>query len=401
VVFHSGQPFDAAAAEWSVKHVQDPKSGAPATAELQSVKTQIVDATTLQVTFAKPMPHIFSLLAEMAMIDPQSDLTRAVGGTGAFKIVNFIANDQLELARHDHYWRSGRPHLNQLTIKSLPDPATARLNLESGAAQVVQVAPSDVADLQKNSQTGVELYPAAGNYDWMMNAADPPFSDKRVRRAIDLAIDRKRYAQTFLYGLTDPTVCIFTKRSPVWDATIDSPEFNLDKARQLLADAGYQNGFETKIQGSSGGYPDLTPFNEIAQADLAKIGIKADLEDLDFNQQQTIVNQAKFPAIINHIYSYADSDPAMVFTGFALRPEGNPTRFESAEYVQMVNAGEAESNWDKRVAIYRQIAQFVRDQAFILPLADRMIPWGRRSNVLGLTKQSTQPYPLFDEVWMS
>ena len=116
------------------------------------------------------------------------------------------------------------------------------------------------------------------------------------------------------------------KGSPAWDAADDVGEFNLDKARQLLVDAGYPNGFETKIQGNPT-LPELLLFDQIVQADLARIGVTVTVEQIDQSLSGTIFTQAKFPAIINHAYAYADQDPGMEFTAFALRPEGNASRF--------------------------------------------------------------------------
>jgi ABC-type transport system substrate-binding protein len=222
----------------------------------------------------------------------------------------------------------------------------------------------------------------------------------RVRQAIDLSLDRQRFAQTLMYGLTEPTYIIWMKQSPVWDVSLDTGEFNLDKARQLLSDAGYANGFDTTIQSSSA-YPELVRFDEIVQADLAKIGVKADIEQLEANQAIALVTQAKFPALINHVYSYGDQDPAMLFTAFVLRPDGNASRFSSDEYSMLVSRAREERDWAQRLSLYRRIAMLVKKEAFLLPIANYVNSWGVHANVQGVVRLPLTGAPSLAEVWLS
>jgi ABC-type transport system substrate-binding protein len=241
---------------------------------------------------------------------------------------------------------------------------------------------------------------ATGSYDVLINTVDPPFNDKRVRQAIDLALDRKRFSESLLYGIADPTYIMWPKASPAWDPSLDVGEFNLDKARQLLTDAGYPNGFETKIQASNA-YPEEVQFDQIIQSDLAKIGVTASVEQLDAPQASALLAQAKFPALLNLVYTYADVDPAMAFTAFPFRPNGNASRFESDEYVQLVDSARREPEATKRLALYRQIATFVREQAFVLPVANYVVAFGMRSNVHGFARQPLFVNPALEDVWLA
>jgi len=183
-----------------------------------------------------------------------------------------------------------------------------------------------------------------------------------------------------MYGLTDPTYIMWIRASPVWDASLDVGEFDLGKARQLLVDAGYPNGFETKIQANNG-FPELVQFDQIVQADLAKIGISASIEPMDATQANGLVTQGKFASLNNHTYAFGDQDPAMQFTAFVFRPDGNASRFQSDQYRQIVDMARREPDWDKRLALYRQIATFVKDEAFVLPIANGVATYGLRWNV--------------------
>jgi len=324
----------------------------------------------------------------------------AAAGTGPFKLDGLEPNSELRVVRNDQYWRTDRPHLDGVTYRTLPDLASASIALETGAAHVVQVAASDVPRLRATSQVDVVVFPGSGSYDMAINTADPPFDDKRVRQAIDLALDRQRFADKVMFGSTEPTHTIWMKTSPAWDASIDVGEFNLDKARQLLADAGHASGFETRIQGNNT-LPEMLTFDQIVQADLEKIGIRATIEQLEAAQAGTLFTQAKFPALINHAYAYGDQDPAMQFTAFALRPEGNASRLKSPDYVRLVDAARREPDFTRRMAIYRDVSRVVKDEAFLLPIANTIYPWGVRSNVQGMARQPLQGFPRLEDLWLS
>ena len=400
VTFHSGRVFSAEDAKWNIEYAQDPKSQAISGAELRGVQASAVANDVLELKLAGPTPHIFSLLQDVLMIDAESDVALKAGGTGPFKFGGLQPGVEMHLVRNEHYWKPERPHLDAVTIKTFSDPAAAVINVETGAAGVVQCAPGDVPRLNTGSQTMAVVYPGPGNWAYYISAVDPPFTDKRVRQAINFALDRERLGQTLLYGADKPTYLMWVERSPAWDASLDVGEFNLEKAHQLLADAGYPNGFDTEIV-SSDAIPALLKFDEIVQADLAKIGVTAKIQALDFTAANTMLIQGQFHAILTSAYINADVDPAMLFTTFSWRPDANGSRFHSDQYSQLVTTARQEPDWNKRLALYRQIAALVKDEAFVLPVANAISVWGVQSNVQGLVRQPIGPYPNLEDIWLA
>jgi peptide/nickel transport system substrate-binding protein len=165
-------------------------------------------------------------------------------------------------------------------MKTLRDVEAATVALEAGTALIVWSTAANAQRLKNGTGTTAATLRASGSHDILMSTVDAPFSNKRVRQAMNLALDRKRFVDTLMYGLTEPTHIIWLRSSPAWDPAIDIGEFNLEKARQLLDEAGYGRGFETRIQ-TNGAYPELSKFAAIVQADLAKIGVKLNIEPTD------------------------------------------------------------------------------------------------------------------------
>ena len=401
VTFHSGRPLTADAVRWSIEHAQDPKNQSAVGGELSGVQARAADNSTLELTLPDPsFPQIFSLLANVLIADPQSDIAQSAAGTGAFKLDALDPGNSLRLVRNPNYWRRNRPFLDEVTFNTFRDPQAAVAALEAGTASITPCPASDFQRLKDGTATTAIDLRASGSFEFLISAVDEPFTDKRVRQAINVALDRKRFAETLLYGLTDPTYILWMRGSPAWDASIDVGEFNLDKAHQLLVDAGYGSGFETKIQ-TNGAYPELTRFAEVVQADLSKIGVKLTIEPMEAVQANAAVTQGRFSALMTHIFGYGDQDPALQFTAFVFRPSGNASRFQSDQYSQLVDTARREPDRARRVALYRQIAVFLQDAAFELPIANAISPYGVRSNVHGFTRQPAAGAPIVEDIWLS
>jgi peptide/nickel transport system substrate-binding protein len=398
VKFHSGRPFTADEARWSIAYAQDLRNGAQSGSELRAVQLRAVDASTLEMKLSDVMPHLFSLLTDVMIVDPQSDLTNKAAGTGAFRVDAFAPGVEMRLVRNDRYWRPDRPHLDAFIIKNLSRGASGTVDLESGGVDIVGVPASEVRRLHAEPGIAVEVVPSTGNFELLLNAADRPLNDKRVRQAIDLSLDRKRLSETLLYDLAPPTYVMWPTSSPVWDASMDIGVFNLEKARGLLVSAGYGNGFETRLQVPST-YSEEVLFAQIVQADLAKIGISSSVELLDTPLASAVMAQATFPALLLYAYAYADVDPALAFTNFAFRSSGNASRFHSDQYTEMVDAARREPDSEKRIALYRQIGAYVKDQAFVLPLANSIVAYAMRSSVHGFVRQPLFTVPVPEDLW--
>jgi peptide/nickel transport system substrate-binding protein len=385
VVFHSGRAFAADDAVWNIEYLQDPKTQANAGEAFKGIRATALNKTTLRLDVPEPVPQLFSLLAGAPLLDSQSDLARSPGGTGPFKLDAFEPGNELRLIRHPGYWRSGLPYLDRLTIRVIPDASSLLVNLESGAAHMVYpVSLNEVARLQSGAQTKVALNPMAGNQAYLVRVDDGPFADGRVRQALAMAIDRQRCVDAVLHGFGTPSSVVWPKASPAWDASLDTIDFDLDRARRLLSEAGFGGGFDSSITASRTFTPDIFPFHQVYQADLAKIGVNAKLNIVDENVRSKLIVDGNFSGLIHYGVGNSDLDPAGLFDTAALRPKGNPSHFESAEFSRLVGAGQRELDPSQRLEIYRQITRLLKDEAFFLPIANPMIAHGLRREVQGV-----------------
>lgn len=285
VKFHDGTDFNAKAAKWNLDVALAKGTGIAA----KWTSIDVVDDYSIRLNLKEYQNTQLTGLESSygMMISPTAVEKNGVEwakyhpvGTGPFKFKNFVRDTSLEYERFDAYW-GGRPYLDGIKFIYIVDPVTAQMAFEAGQGDILQVQESGVSNVpdlmakgytaEKRPGAMMVLIPESANRDSV-------FADKRVREAIEYAIDRESIAKTLGYGLWDPVNQptaihhfgrIDTKGRP----------YNPSKAKQLLAEAGYPNGFKTTIISASTFSKD--PLVSI-QSLLGDVGIDVKLDIASF-----------------------------------------------------------------------------------------------------------------------
>ena len=191
------------------------------------------------------------------------------------------------------------------------------LNLETKMLDAIWApALHEVARLR--AQPGLVADPGAGAqgmFHLMANVTKGPLASKKVRQAINYAINRERCVKTALAGTIEPTCLMWPRGSWAYFADLEGRySYDLTKAKSLLTEAGYPNGFETSIILSQKDNPPQFPIGQIIQGDLAKIGIRTKIEDLDSTVYNTRILKGDFELSV-HNYGRANRDPGTMLAG--------------------------------------------------------------------------------------
>lgn len=383
VAFHSGAPFDADAAAWNIEYAADPDSGVQAGGQIRDVEVEVLSEFEIALSFEGPKPQIYSALVGIPMIDPESDIDIAVGGTGPFVLDDFTPGNEMRLVRNEDYWIDGAPILDELVIRVIPDESSLVLGLETGELDVIIQPPMNEA--QRIQDAGFELVnlPGPGNFNYLVSTVDEPLDDKLVRQALSFAIDREHFSEVVTFGLSDPTCIVFPPSSPVWTEELDSCEFDLDRAGELLDEAGVGDGFEVTIHVATTAVQEVGQFTEAYQSDLAEIGIAAEIERVEPNVWLDLIVNSEFPGLLGHAYQFGDLDPALLFGAHPFGVEQNASRFESEEYRTLVREAATELDNDRRIELYREVTELIKDEAFILPIGTRVQLYALNERVNG------------------
>lgn len=374
VKFQTGREFVAEDVKRSLARALSPDVHAnlkPMAATVEEVR--IADRYTAELVLKSPNPAIFDLLDMLYMVDDDhfdKHRTQPIG-SGPYLLAEHQPGQKLILRPFEDYWREPGPTIREIEYRIIPDPQSALLNLESNTVHAISNFP--VRDAQRLQAKGLQVDVATTGifYNFLFNAKEGRFTDAALRRAFTHAVNRGRFARVVLGGMGQPMCMPWISKSNVaYDAELEaSCEYDLDKAKQLLAEAGYPDGMDVEIVTSTQWFFGMTKLAEILQHDLAEIGINAKLVDMDTAEYVKRHNNLGFEIIMS-LTGRAVRDPAaMLGMTTTWRPVGNTSNFESREYVDLTAAAASTLDVAERKRLYRQVNELIRREQFTIPVA--------------------------------
>jgi ABC-type dipeptide/oligopeptide/nickel transport system permease component/ABC-type transport system substrate-binding protein len=288
VRFHDGAPMDAAAVKFSLERAGAEASTNGQKAEFRRIeRIDVLDPTHVRVMLKGPYSGFLYLLGmgDAVIVSPGSaagDRTHPVG-TGPYRFETWRRGDSVTLTRNPAYWRAPA-RLDGIIIRFISDPSAAVAALQAGDLDGFPAfpAPEALSDFSRNPRFVVQTGGSEAKTLLAMNNAAPPFNDLRVRRAMTLAIDRKAVIRGAMFGYGRPISSHFT---PLEDGYLDltgAYPHDPARARALLAEAGYPHGFDTLIRLPP--LPYARRSAEMISAQLAEVGVRAKLENLEWAQ---------------------------------------------------------------------------------------------------------------------
>ncbi|WP_190237508.1 ABC transporter substrate-binding protein [Rhizobium sp. R635] len=288
VKFHDGEVFDAAAARFSLDRARGPDSVNPQKRFFTSIASiDTPDAETLVLHLSAPTGSLIYWLGWPAsvMVGPKTAADDKVTpiGTGPFKFAGWAKGDKVELARNADYWnKDAAAKLDKVAFRFIADPQAQAAALKSGD---LDAFPEFAApELMSSFDGDARLVTRIGNTELKvvagMNNAKKPFDDKRVRQALMMAIDRKTVIDGAWSGLGTPIGSHYTPNDPGYRDMTSVLPYDVEKAKALLAEAGYPNGFTFTIKTPQMAYAPRSA--QVMQAMFAEIGVTMDIEPTEF-----------------------------------------------------------------------------------------------------------------------
>ena len=279
VEFHDGRDFGAKDVVYSVRRMQDPKTGSPARSFLADIEEVVAEDThTVRMKLSQPNVGLPSLFAEYHMkmyADGWTDFTNPIG-TGPFKVKTFKPGIRSVTERNPNYFKSGLPHLDEIELFSIPDTTARTSAFLAGEIHLMEdIDPTTIELIDQSPGVEVVSVPTALYIPFSMNVEVPPYNDPDVRLALKLIVDREKYVQIVYKGHgqigNDHPIA---PNYPEHCADLPLQEYDPEKARSLLKKAGYENHtFELNgSEGLQGGMNTALTYSEMAKA--AGINIK-------------------------------------------------------------------------------------------------------------------------------
>ncbi len=287
IAFHDGAKFDAAAVKANFERVTNPANHLKRTSLFTMIDhLDAVDDTTVKFVLKTPfgafvptIAHPSAMLMSPAAIQKYGkDINRNPVGTGPFKFVSWSA-DTLKVAKNEQYWKPDLPKLSTVTFRSVPENGARIAMLQTGEAQFIYPMPPEmVRVVQQNPAITVIDAPSIIERYVALNVTKKPFDDVRVRQALNYAVDKTAFAKIVWSGYEDPADAPIPPKLNFYSKQGAWP-YDPAKAKQLLAEAGHPNGFETEI------WANTTTIQvramQFLQQQLAAVGIKVTVTPLE------------------------------------------------------------------------------------------------------------------------
>ena len=297
VMFHDGTDMNADDVKFSLDRARaDDSTNAQKGLFADITDVTVVDPLTVQVTLAQPNGSFLFNMAwgDAVIVAPESIETMASNpiGTGAFAFSDWVQGDRLELVRNDAYWGDA-PALESATFRFISDPtaAFAAVMAEDVDAFVGFPAPENLPQFEADPRFQVLVGNTEGETILSMNNQMPPFDNVLVRQAVSLAIDRQAIIDGAMFGYGTPIGTHFAPHNPDYVDLIANSAHNPDRARELLAEAGFADGFTTTLKLPPPSY--ARRGGEIIAAQLREVGITAEITNLEWAQWLEEVFKAK------------------------------------------------------------------------------------------------------------
>lgn len=366
VMFHNGRELVADDIVFSYERIRDPETQSGWAYLFDPIDTIVaLDQYTVEISSKDVYaPMLTKLAGGGTAIVPREDaeagtLDQTPNGTGPFKFVEFVPADRLTLVRNENYWEEGLPYLDGIVFKPIPDETVRLTNLETGNVDWVDSVPGkDLEKLQGSDDLVVEQV-AGTSYTYLgMNLKREPLSDKRVRQAISYALDREEIAAIAAYDLAQGS------ENPIPEGNFWRTEYapytqDLDKAQQLLEEAGLGDGFETEIMPAKD-YAETVRAAEAVQSQLGEVGIDVTLRPLEWSTWLDEEGKGNFDMYLCGWIGLVDPDDwfyAQHYTGQIF----NFTGYTNPELDTLLDQGRKEFDPEARKLIYDQVSQILID----------------------------------------
>ncbi len=290
VTFHNGEPFNAEVAAWNLKRAMSEESVNPHPEYFRGIeKIETPDAGTLVLTLkevdALLIPHLAEGDATMLPMEGYGEAKSKPVGTGPFQFSKWVRGDRVEMVKNPDYWNPELPYLDQVTFKFIGDPSAQVAALKAGDIDVIGyvAAPESAMALEKDPRFKVYAGSTTGEVIMSTNNKAEPFDDKLVRQAMAHAIDRQTVVDLVMFGYGTPIGSHWSPATPYYKDLTGKFPHDPQKARDLLAEAGYPDGFEAVIK-----LPAIYSYSkragEVIADMLGEVGIDLDIEIVEWGQ---------------------------------------------------------------------------------------------------------------------
>jgi peptide/nickel transport system substrate-binding protein len=378
VKFHNGEPFTGKAVESSWKRSQE-KQRANRQPFSPIARIEHLDDYTIRVVTEKPDPTFLKKMANVAaaIFPPkytaeQGDegATQRPVGTGPFVFGEWVKGDHATFKANPSYYLPGVPKIQTLVWRFIPESASRVAALQTGQVDVaIRIPPHQVAALERDPNLQVSNALSTRTYYIAFNnlttGKGTPIMDPRVRVAMNLGVDLQAIIKSLYAGHAQRVNSLIGNVQFGYDPTLAPMPYDPARAKQLLAEAGYPNGFKVGLACPSGAYVNDKEACQAIGGSLQKIGIEVDVQIMESNRFWDLEAKKQLPPLFFDGVGDRYQDPDQPLKGI-MTLASNWTAFEKKEFTELIEQAGSTIDQEQRKKLYAQLARAMQaDPPFI------------------------------------
>jgi peptide/nickel transport system substrate-binding protein len=384
--FYDGAPFSSKDVLASFKRILTDKESLQAP-NLQNVREMDApDDFTFVLTLKKADANALEdinnrVIMKQAAAEKMGGADGTPVGTGPFRFVSWERSGQFVMRRNESYWGQP-PKIDEVIYKSIQEDAARIAALEAGQADVISnIPPHEVARLKANPRLRVQPVQGLRPIFLVLSPAYKPLDNVKVRRAITHAIDRDRIIKHILEGNAYPLSGLLSPQVFGYDPEAKAFPYDPPKAKQLLNEAGFANGFEIEYYSPTGRYPKDREVALVIVEQLSKVGIKAILKTPEWSIFNTDYKNGKYPMYLTGRGSLIDADTLFhqyFRTGTTKRTLG----YSNAKLDQILDQEQQTFDVKKRETLLMEAHRIILEDAPAIPLWNSMDVYAHRGDLI-------------------
>ncbi|AST94480.1 glutathione ABC transporter substrate-binding protein [Shouchella clausii] len=419
VTFHDGSEFNAEVVKANLDRVRDPDLGSPVAFLFDKITdVEVIDEYTVHIHTDGPFSPLPSHLAHPAggMISKEaidadyeaiengepafSYVDAHPIGTGFFELDSRTSGESVSVTRNEDYWdKDNLAKASGITFKTVPEEATRIAELQGDVADLIYpVNPSSISEIESAENTTVKQSPSSNLTYLGFNTEVEPFTDKRVRQAISMAIDKDSIINGLLDGVAEPAIGPLAPTVTGYSQNIDTFEYDQEEARQLLEEAGYEDGFDATltVNSSTASLVDLATY---LQAQLEEIGINVSINPVESATYLEMTGDGETEMFIGTwgtVTVDADYGLYPMFHSSNFGAPGNRTFFANEQLDDLLEQARKETDEQKRLALYEEAQNVLAEEAPVVNLYHSVLLAGMGDDIEGFWQYPASIFYLRD-----
>ncbi len=404
VEFHNGEPFNAEAVVYSWERGIDPViEWSDRWGRASSVEA--LDDYTVLIRTDDPDPLLLGVMAQHWNIVPprytaevgNDEFSRAPVGTGPFVFVEWDRENRIVLDRNDSYWREGLPKVDRVVYRPIPESATRTAAIRTGEIDIVNRLTFEQAESLRGT-TGVEViaYPIDRVFYIAFNnlttGVGQPTEDARVRRAMNYAVDRQAIIDTFFGGAGELATGLITTANLGYDHDLAPYPYDPDRALELLAEAGYPDGFEIGFAGPTGAYTNFEEVLEAVQGYLSDVGIRTQLELMESGRYWDLEAEKALPPLFGDSWSERSGEALPRLLGALGGWDASFSAWSDPKIDDYLDRISVTVDPEARAALYTELHRFMHEDPPFIYLYVPQTFEAIRSNVIDYRPRAAEDY---------